>query len=146
MFKFDKKLLFNVLRNLFASLFVITCFGAFVTKPEPPPAPQAEGTGGRNITTTTAKTLMNNYMTWKFTKKTKGGFMSKQVFDQIWQAAPTANGVYWYLGAEVAGQDTVVRIIVESGTATSSAILIDGTSRIFKSASMCPTDCGPSAQ
>ncbi|MBL0054317.1 MAG: hypothetical protein IPP29_23980 [Bacteroidetes bacterium] len=139
-------LAFNIIRNLFALGFLVICFTAFVKDDSPAPlTPQAEGVGGRSIPSTDARILISNYSNWPASKKQKGGYMSKLVFDQLWARNANAKGVYWYLGAEIINQrDTVIRLILESGNVT--APINDGGSGIYKSQSMCPTDCGPLAQ
>ncbi|MBK8848404.1 MAG: hypothetical protein IPO27_18430 [Bacteroidetes bacterium] len=138
---------FNFIRNLFAIGFVILCFAAFVKSENPEPlAPQEEAaSGGRNISSADAKVLINNYIRWNPGKKQKGGYISKSVFDQLWARNATAKGVFWYMGSEIVNErDTVIRLVVESGN--TAATIIDGGSGIYKSQSMCPTDCGTLAQ
>lgn len=101
------------------------------------------GGGGVAISADDAKTLMSNYR-WNFTKNQKGGTISKQAIDAMFPSGTTNNVMCWYTAAEIinGGRDTVLRLIVEPGTSSNYRMTNTVGSMIFKSESLCPTECG----
>ena len=101
------------------------------------------GGGGVTISTTDAHTLIMNYR-WNFSKNQKGGTISKQAIDAMFPEGTTNNVMFWYTAAEVinGGRDTVLRLIVEPGLSPNFRITSAVDSKIFKSESLCPTECG----
>ena len=105
---------------------------------------EPSGGGGVSVSGADAKAMMSNYSRWNFSKNQKGGTISKQAIDAMFPAGTTNNVMCWYVAAEVmnGGRDTVLRLIVEPGTSTNYRMTIAADSKIFKSESLCPTECG----
>ena len=98
--------------------------------------------GGSTIALVEAKGLLNNFRPMRFRNGKAGAMISKKAIDAMLPVGTTNNCLIIYPAAEIINGDSTLRLLLEPYTCTDVNINTTVVSKIFKTESLCPNECG----